>query len=65
MKVKNLLNDKWLRLPGDLDRYHLEGELATLILGHGDYAEDVDNVWRWYELAQLPREIFFELRFEY
>ena len=65
MKVFNVFNDKWLQLPGDLDQYHLEGKLPTLTLGYGDYTEEVDNVWRWYELAQLPREVFFELSFEY
>lgn len=68
VKIFNLFNDQWLRLPAAgsaRDQYELEGILPTISVGYDEFQEDVDNVWSWYELAQLPREVLFEIGFQF
>ena len=67
-KIFNLFNDQWLRLPAAgsaRDQYELEGILPTISVGYDEFQEDVDNVWSWYELAQLPQAVLFEIGFQF
>jgi hypothetical protein len=67
IRVINLFNKNRLRLPGNefMEFYHEEGRLPFEILGYDEFREEVDNVWLWYDFAQMPREIIFGLNFEF
>jgi outer membrane receptor for Fe3+-dicitrate len=65
LDVINLFNQHYLRLPGieygstgDLEAYMEDGTLPKTSLGE-------DDVWSWYSLNQLPRQLYFGLGFEF
>ncbi|MDE2726057.1 MAG: hypothetical protein OXI59_22045, partial [Gemmatimonadota bacterium] len=59
--VINLFNQKQLRLPtgNNLQQYHENGRLPFVVYGTGDFREEEDDVWRWYNQRQMPREVIF------
>ena len=59
--VINLFNQKQLRLPSgnNLQQYHEQGRLPFVVYGTGEFREEEDDVWRWYNQRQMPREVIF------
>ena len=66
MDVINLFDQKQLRLPGydygtfaDLENY-MENDKLPIVPQTGE-----DDIWNWYEMKQLPRQIYFGIGFEF